>query len=128
MTAEHKAALSRGRAEGRIVKDYLEALRSNRPRRGRRRTPASIDRRLTAVQNELREANPLNELKLMQERRNLLSERASRTKAVDISEFEERFASIAKEYSARHGISYLTWREFGVPANVLRRAGMSRTS
>jgi len=128
MSTEHKAALARGRSEGRIVKDYLEALRSNRPKRGRKRTPESIDRRLASVEQQLEEANPLNELKLMQERRDLVAERNSLTNTVDISAVEDQFVDIAKDYSARQGISYATWREFGVPASVLRRAGVSRSS
>ena len=36
MSADHKAALAKGREEGRIVRRYLEALESNRPRRGRK--------------------------------------------------------------------------------------------
>ena len=50
MTAEHKRALAQGRAEGRAVRAYLEALDQNRPRRGRPRTPASIEKRLKAVE------------------------------------------------------------------------------
>jgi len=53
MTAEHKRALAQGRAEGRAVRSYLEALDQNRPRRGRPRTPASIEKRLKAVEAEL---------------------------------------------------------------------------
>ena len=45
MTDEHKAALERGRAEGRVVRDYLEALRNSKPKRGRKRTPESIKAR-----------------------------------------------------------------------------------
>ena len=55
MTAEHKRALAEGRAEGRAgASAYLEALDQNRPRRGRRRTPASIKKRLAAIEAELR--------------------------------------------------------------------------
>ena len=49
MTAQHKAALAEGRSEGRAVKNYLEALQQNRPKRGRRRTSDSIKKRLTAI-------------------------------------------------------------------------------
>ncbi len=42
MSAEHKAALAKGREEGRAVRRYLEALEEQRPRRGRKRTPESI--------------------------------------------------------------------------------------
>ena len=46
MTDEHKAALRRGRSEGRVVRDYLEGLRATKPKRGRKRTPESINKRL----------------------------------------------------------------------------------
>ena len=42
MSDAHKAALATGRVEGKIVRDYLEALRANKPARGRKRTPESI--------------------------------------------------------------------------------------
>ena len=38
MSAEHKAALAQGRSEGKAVRDYLDALRANKPKRGRKRT------------------------------------------------------------------------------------------
>ena len=53
MTAEHKKALAEGRTEGRSVKAYLDALDQQRPRRGRRRTPDSIKKRLAAIEKEL---------------------------------------------------------------------------
>ncbi len=37
MSADHKAALAKGRRRGRIVRRYLEALESTKPRRGRKR-------------------------------------------------------------------------------------------
>ena len=46
MSSEHKAALARGREHGRAVKNYLEALSANKPKRGRKRTPDSINKRL----------------------------------------------------------------------------------
>ena len=49
MTDEHKAALAAGRSEGRAVRDYLEALRNNKPKRGRKRTPESISKRVDAI-------------------------------------------------------------------------------
>jgi hypothetical protein len=127
MSDEHKAALAQGRTEGRIVRDYLEALRSNRPKRGRKRTEASITRRLEAIEKSLSEANPLNELKLVQERRDLLAERDSMTNGVDLSDVEDKFVQVAKEYGERQGISYSSWREVGVQPNVLKRAGVSRS-
>jgi hypothetical protein len=43
MSDEHKEALARGRHEGRVVREYLEALRATKPKRGRKRTPESIE-------------------------------------------------------------------------------------
>ncbi len=126
MTDEHKAALARGRTEGRAVRDYLESLRANKPKRGRRRTSESINKRLTGIDSELASADPLNELKLRQERRDLQSELESKGAATDHVAIEEAFVAVAREYGERQGISYTTWREVGVDAAVLTRAGITR--
>jgi len=127
MTDEHKAALATGRNEGNAVRNYLEALRSNKPKRGRRRTRESIAARLSAIDAELDTADPMSELRLRQERRDLQAEMESMGTKVDISALEEGFITVAKSYSARQGISYATWREIGVDAAVLKRAGISRS-
>ena len=88
MTDEHKAALAMGRNEGNAVRNYLEALRSNKPKRGRRRTRESIAARLSAIDAELETADPMNELRLRQERRDLQAEMASLGAKVDISALE----------------------------------------
>ena len=126
MTDEHKAALARGRTEGRAVRDYLESLRANKPKRGRRRTADSINKRLAAIDSELASADPLNELKLLQERRDLLAELESKSAATDHAAIEEAFVAVARDYGDRQGISYTTWREVGVDAAVLTRAGITR--
>ena len=126
MTDEHKAALARGRTEGRAVRDYLESLRANKPKRGRRRTSDSIDKRLAAIDNELASADPLTELKLLQERRDLQAELEAKSVATDHAAIEEAFIKVAREYGERQGISYTTWREVGVDAAVLTRAGITR--
>ena len=54
MSDEHKAALARGRTEGKIVRDYLESLRANKPKRGRKRTADSINKRLDAIESNLK--------------------------------------------------------------------------
>lgn len=128
MTDEHKAKLAQGRTEAKVVKNYLEALRANKPRRGRKRTPESIDKRLAAIDTELLDAEPLDELKLIEERRRLVDEREALAARVDIAEFETAFVEVAKGYSERQGISYASWREVGVEPSVLKRAGVSRRS
>lgn len=126
MTDEHKAALKAGRNEGAIVRAYLEGLRSNKPKRGRKRTAESITARLNKIDGELSEASPLDELKLIQERRNLQAELAHAGDKIDISALEADFVGVAKSYSARQGIAYATWRDVGVDAAVLKQAGISR--
>lgn len=126
MSAEHKAALADGRSEGRAVKGYLEALDKNRPKRGRKRTPDSIKKRLTAIDNELGDASPIHRLQLIQERMDLGKELATMDTKVDLSALESAFVKTAGGYAERKGISYAAWRELGVPADVLKRAGISR--
>jgi hypothetical protein len=128
MSDEHKAALAQGRAEGRVVRDYLEALRSSKPKRGRKRTPESTQKRLDAIDAQLADAEPLAELKLVQERRDLQAELDSMGTTVDVGALESAFVKVAKGYSERQGISYASWREVGVEAGTLKRAGISRSS
>ena len=120
---EQKSALAQGRAEGRVVRDYLDALRSNKPRRGRRRTPESIEKRLAGIEEQLASADGLTELRLVQERLDLTRELETLGQAVDTSTVEAAFVGVAKSYSDRQGISYSAWREVGVEASVLKRAG-----
>jgi hypothetical protein len=128
MSAEHKAALARGRSEGKAVRDYLDALRANKPKRGRKRTPDSIKKRLSSIDSQLKDADPLSELRLVQERRDLEYELQSMESAVDLSAIESSFVKVAKSYSERQGISYAAWREVGVEASVLKKAGIGRSS
>lgn len=128
MTDEHKAALAIGRAEGRIVRDYLDGLRASKPKRGRKRTTESISARLQAIEEELALADPLSELKLVQERMDLSNELENMGSGVDVSALEDEFVKVASGYSQRQGISYAAWREVGVDASVLKKAGISRSS
>ena len=128
MSVEHKAALAQGRAEGKAVRDYLDALRANKPKRGRKRTPDSIKKRLEAIDAQLQDADPLNELRLVQERRDLEGELQTMGSAVDMSAIETSFVKVARSYSERQGISYAAWREVGVEASVLKKAGISRSA
>jgi hypothetical protein len=128
MSDTHKAALAQGRAEGRAVREYLDALRANKPKRGRKRTPASVNRRLEAIAAELETADALGELRLVQERRDLQLELEAMGDGVDIDALEQAFVDVAESYSNRQGISYASWREVGVPAAVLKRAGISRSA
>lgn len=126
MTDEHKAALAKGRAEGRVVRDYLEALRATKPKRGRKRTPETIQKRLDAIDAELPDAGAVDELLLSQERRDLEAELASMSEQIDVTALEEAFVEVAKSYSESKQLSYAAWRDVGVQPAVLKRAGISR--
>lgn len=126
MSDAHKAALAKGRVEGRIVRDYLEGLRATKPKRGRKRTPETITKRLDAIETELASASPLDELLLVQERRDLEAELAAKSNAIDMEALEVEFVAVAKSYSDSKSISYASWRDVGVSAGTLKRAGISR--
>ena len=128
LTDQHKAALAQGRVEGRAVRAYLEALRGNKPKRGRRRTSESIKKRLNTINDQLKSADPLTEVRLVQERRDLTSELDGMQSNVDLKTIEDDFVKVVANYSKRQGISYASWREVGVPASVLTRAGLSRSA
>jgi hypothetical protein len=128
MTDEHKAALAEGRIESRAVKKYLEALEENKPRRGRRRTKEGIEKRLAQIDTDLPTSNPLNRVKLIQERMDLTNELNASDEPVDLSALEAGFVKNAKSYSERKGISYAAWRELGVAPALLKQAGITRGS
>jgi len=128
MSAAHKAALARGRQEGRAVRRYLEALESQRPKRGRKRTPESIRRRLAAVHDRLAGADALTRLHLLQEKADLEAELARAAAHGELGALEKGFVKVARAYGQRKGLSYQAWRSAGVSAAVLQRAGISRAA
>ena len=128
LSDQHKAALAEGRVEGRVVRDYLEALRSSKGKPGRKRTPESVAKRLAAISDELVDATPVQELELVQERFDLEAELAKMGNKVDPTSLEAGFVKVAGSYSTRKGISYAAWRAVGVDAAVLKKAGISRSA
>ena len=126
MSPEHKAALAKGRTEGRVVREYLEGLRATKPKRGRKRTAETVQKRLDQITAELVDASPIDELHLVQERRDLEAELAAKSEAIDITALEAAFVEVAKSYSDGKKISYASWRDVGVDASVLKRAGIGR--
>jgi hypothetical protein len=127
MSDEHKAALAKGREEGLAVRRYLEALESSRPRRGRRRTAASIEKKLVAIDTQLDGAEPLSRLHLLQEKKDLEEELSRAGEVHDLTGLEKQFVKVAKSYGERKGISYSTWRSAGVSAAVLQKANIARS-
>ncbi len=126
MSDSHKAALAEGREQGRAVRRYLEALEAHRPKRGRKRTPESVQKRLASIDERLADADALTRLHLVQERMNLENELSSTDNAVDLQALEDDFVASAAPYGQRKGITYSAWRQAGVDPAVLRRAGIRR--
>jgi hypothetical protein len=128
MSQAHKDALAVGREEGRAVRRYLEAMEAHKPKRGRKRNPDTIEKRLQQIEEKIESADPLTKVHLVQERLNLTSELANKDAAVDLVALEEGFVKAAKNYSERKGITYAAWREAGIDAAVLRKAGIRRSA
>lgn len=126
MSEEHKAALAEGRAQSRAVRGYLDALEATKPKRGRKRTPASIEKRLKAIDASIDGATSIKHLELVQERMDLESELAAMDDKPDLDALRRDFVANAAAYSERKGISYAAWRELGVEAAVLKEAGIKR--
>jgi hypothetical protein len=126
MTDEHKAALAEGRNHARSIGLYLDALDANKPKRGRKRTPESVKKRLGTIESELKSASGLTRLSMLQERRDLEVELAGmQAGGPDLSALEKEFVKVAKPYAQKKGISYGAWREFGVAPDVLKKAGIT---
>jgi hypothetical protein len=126
MSEEHKAALAQGRKESRAIKAYLEALEARRP--GRPVSKESLSKRMDKVNRKLEETdNPLESVELIQSKLDIEKAMSEIENAVDIETLEAGFIEHARSYSDRKGVSYTAWREFGVPAKVLRSAGIKET-
>jgi hypothetical protein len=127
MSDEHKAALAKGREQGRAVREYLAALEQER-KPGRKVDRGTIEKRISEVQQRVdEEPDPAKRVELIQRRLDLEEQLIAMEDEVDLGALEEGFVAEAAEYSERKGISYTAWREAGVPAAALKQAGIRRT-
>ena len=126
MSEGHKEALSIGRNQGRVVRTYLEGLEATRPKRGRKRTKDTVAKRIDAIEAEVVRAKALRKLELIQERIDLIDELENFDRTVDIDALESAFIEVGKAYAERRGISYAAFRELGIEAGILKKAGISR--
>jgi len=124
------AAPGNGREQGRVVRRYLGALEASRSGRGPKRTIEGIHSRVIKIEEMLITADPLARLHLTQERIDLHSEivRLSNGHADDLADLEKEFVRVAKAYGDLAGITFAAWRQVGVDADVLERAGIVRTT
>ena len=122
MTAQEKA-------NNKAVRDYLDALVTGAPKRGRKRTPDSVKARISAIGEATGNASATKRLGLVQERLDLEAEldAMARAGSVDMGNLEADFIKAASSYGSRRGISYAAWREMGVSATTLKSAGIRRT-
>jgi hypothetical protein len=127
MSDDHKAALAEGRAQGKAVRLYLAALETDR-KPGRKVDRGTIETRIGDVQTKIdEEPDPAKRVELIQKRLDLESKLVELGDEVDLESLEAGFVDAAVPYSERKGITYTAWREAGVPAAVLKQAGVKRT-
>ena len=126
MSNEHKTALAQGRLEARAIKAYLGAIGTRK--RGRPVTRETLTARIQRLDGQIvTEPNPLKALDFRQARLDAQQQLTRLEDAVDLDVLEKEFVAHAAAYSERKGISYAAWRESGVPAAALQKAGVRRT-
>ena len=126
MSDSHKAALAEGRSQGRAVRTYLEAIEAHKPKRGRKRTPESMKKKLEKIDLDYANADQLKRLQLAQQRLDLQSDLDAAASTVDLAALEQDFVAAAQAYGERKGITWAAWRQVGVPDAVLKQAGITR--
>jgi hypothetical protein len=128
-TDEQKAAASTTRVRTIVARRYLGLLEAREASRrpGRRATPESVRARLETVNHALatEDLGKIERLELVQERI-ALEEKLADLEADDgFDEAEQAFIEHAYDWAVDKGFTYSALREVGVPAAVLRAAGIS---
>jgi hypothetical protein len=128
LTASHKKALAEGRTMSATVDKYLAVINTPK-KRGRKVTKAALASRLAEARAQLRTATGVDKVLVAQEVRDLKTRltQASAGDGVGLKQLEIAFVKIAKQFGDNRGIGYGAWRDAGVPAVVLKRAGVART-
>jgi hypothetical protein len=127
MSAAHKKALAEGRTMSATVDRYLSAVNTPK-RRGRKVTEATLEQRLRAAQGKARSAAGVEKVLAAQEVRDIRARLSAQgSTGTDIKALENAFVKVARKFGTNRGISYGAWRDAGVPAAVLKRAGVART-
>ena len=115
-----------GRVEHRRVKAYLEALEADMERQPSH-SPEWIENKLAKLDEQIEaKPSPIVRIQLMQNQADLKADLERIKNTVDLRDLELGFIADGRAYAEKIGITYGTWREFGVPAQVLREAGISR--
>jgi len=125
MTESHKLALKEGRERGQIVRHYLQAIESAKPRRGRPVTPEGLRKSIEKIDADLAtEKDPLRKLDLVQSKIRKQKDLEELESPIDLVALETEFVRVAKDYNDSKVLSPEAWLELGVPREVLRRAGI----
>lgn len=125
MTQSHKDALKDGRERGQIVRRYLNAIESAKPRRGRPITPEGLRKSIEKIDANLAtEKDPLRKLDLVQSKIKKQKDLEEFESPIDMVALENEFVRVAKDYNDSKELSPEAWLELGVPRDVLRRAGL----
>jgi hypothetical protein len=120
--AERPAACGVRRAETNAVAAYLTALKA--PKVPARSRAALENRRVQIEQWLAEESSPIREVELIQQRPDIDAQLAQIDQAARLPELEEAFVNVAASWAKRTGVTAAALREVGVPASVLRRAGL----
>jgi hypothetical protein len=128
LSAAHKRALAEGRTMSATVDRYLSAVNTPK-RRGRKVSKSALEQRLAEARIKAKSATGVEKVLAAQDVRDLQSRIANMSVASggDIKSLEAAFVKIAKRFGENRGIGYGAWRDAGVPAVVLKKAGVART-
>jgi len=127
MTEAHKKAIADSRNQARTVEMYLLVLNDNSTgNKGRRLSQSDMKKELAIIDSKIRsrKISPLEMLKLTQKAMDLRASIAASESNNVVKELEKAFVKVGAAYSARHGIKAQAWRQVGVPASVLKAAGI----
>jgi hypothetical protein len=118
----HLEALDKGRRSSKAIRAYLEWLREAAAPKPRGK-PIDWQKRLDDAEKALEyEQDVMQQLALTQQL--LEAQEMLQVAQVDTVALEAGFIEWAGWYSEQHGISYNTWIRMGVPADMLRKAGI----
>jgi len=122
--------MASGREAASAVNAYLKAFEAQKPKRGRKVSIDDLQRRLVAASEEAGKAAGTAKLLAIQTVADLEKriEDLADTTSDNIEDLEVRFLKYAKAFSESKGITYATWRKMGVSADLLKKAGISRSS
>lgn len=124
VTDAHKEALATGRRNAAAVRAYLDALEAQ-PRRSRTVSPDELRSKIDTANDQLAE---LTGIKWVEKRQEVVDLEARLAEAEagpgDLDALEAAFIQAAKPWAEAKGISRGVLREAGVPASVLKDAGL----